>query len=207
MTEPRAPARFSSRRCSRTTAPVAPFEHISSGGPPVHRQADRIGAQLLRTGGDRDREHAAAQELRESLQQQTATADVLKVISRSASTCRPCSTRSPNQLCRLCRAERTAIRIAKDGLFTTLPTMVLSRPIASAMNPSSLMKDRWRAVSCSEARQSISSMRRPIRTSDWPAGLGREACSMLGVPLMREGVLDRRGEVAAAKVRCAAVHR
>ena len=35
--------------------------HLSPGGPAVHRQADRAGAELRRPGGHRHREHAAAQ--------------------------------------------------------------------------------------------------------------------------------------------------
>ena len=58
--------------------------HLSPGGSPVHRQADRAGAELRRAGRHRHREHAAAQRAAENRsQQQTATADVLKVISRS----------------------------------------------------------------------------------------------------------------------------
>ena len=69
-------------RCSRTTSDRRD-RHLSPGGAAVHRQADRAGHEFRRPGRHRHREHPAAQRAAQSLQQQTATADVLKVISRS----------------------------------------------------------------------------------------------------------------------------
>jgi GAF domain-containing protein len=129
-------------------------------------------------------------ELRESLAQQTATADVLKVISRSTFDLQAVLDTLVASAARLCRADTTTIRIAKDGVYHNLADFGFTPEHRQEIRSTPLKVDRTSLVG------RVVLERRAVHLLDAQAdsdpGLAARSRSgntrsMLGVPLLREG--------------------
>ena len=142
--------------------------------PPFNGQADR---ELVETFADQaaiaidnvrlfDEVQARTRELSESLQQQTATADVLKVISRSTFDLKTALQTLVESAARLCDADKATITRQQDGVFYRAEASVSPRIPRIRQGRADRAPERGSAHGrCfSTARSSIFPMSRQIRT-------------------------------------------
>jgi signal transduction histidine kinase len=133
---------------------------------------------------------ARTRELTETLQQQTATAEMLKVISRSTFDLQAVLDTLTESAARLCRADRAAIRLAKDGAYHHVASYGFTPEQKEYMKEHALRPDRGsvtgRVVLQGKAVHVVDTKAdAEIRLT---VGSGfANVRTVLGVPMLREG--------------------
>src|SRR5262244_2661868 len=133
---------------------------------------------------------ARTRELTDSLQQQTATADMLKVIGRSTFDLQAVLDTLTESAARLCRADRAAIRLAKDGAYHHVASYGFTPEQKEYMKEHALRPDRGsvtgRVVLQGKAVHVVDTKAdAEIRLT---VGSGfANVRTVLGVPMLREG--------------------
>ncbi|TMJ80571.1 MAG: GAF domain-containing protein [Alphaproteobacteria bacterium] len=133
---------------------------------------------------------ARTRELTESLQQQTATADMLKVIGRSTFDLQAVLDTLTESAARLCRADRAAIRLSKDGAYHHVASYGFTPEQKEYMKEHALRPDRGsvtgRVVLQGKAVHVVDTKAdAEIRLT---VGSGfANVRTVLGVPMLREG--------------------
>ena len=129
-------------------------------------------------------------ELRESLQQQTATADVLKVISRSTFDLQTVLDTLVGSAAGLCRADRAAIRLAKEGAYHHVASYGFTPEQKEYMKAHAIKPDRGsvagRVVLEGKAVHVVDTKADPEMRLTVGSGFDNVR-TVLGVPLLREG--------------------
>jgi two-component system NtrC family sensor kinase len=137
-----------------------------------------------------DEVQARTEDLRESLQQQTATADVLKVISRSTFDLKTVLQTLVESAARLCDADKATITRQKDGVFYRAESFGFSREFMDYLSDIPMVPERGSAAG--RALLEGVAIHIPDVTVD-PDYTFIEAQrlgdfrAVLGVPMLREG--------------------
>jgi GAF domain-containing protein len=134
---------------------------------------------------------ALAKKLNEALQQQAATAEVLKVISRSTFDLQTVFNTLVESAGRLCAADQAGIRIAKDGTYHHVASYGYAPEFREYLSQHPLKPDRASIVG------RVITERKVIHVHDWHSDPGAKSTmgdapgagvvrTILGVPMLRD---------------------